>query len=61
MFFVPDEPLGLGGQAAQIALAVVAILTLPIAVALALLRPGKHPRPTPAIAPREIAPELSKP
>lgn len=61
VFFVPDEPLGLGGQAAQIALAVVAILTLPIAVALALLRPGKHPCPTPVIASREIAPELSKP
>jgi hypothetical protein len=34
---VPEEPLGLGGEAAQIALAVVGILTLPIAVAFALL------------------------
>jgi hypothetical protein len=41
VFFVPDEPLGLGGEAAQIALAVVGILALPIAVAIALLRPGK--------------------
>lgn len=38
VFFVPDEPLGLGGEAAQIALAVVGILALPTAVAIALLR-----------------------
>jgi hypothetical protein len=42
VFFVPEEPLGLGGEAAQIALAVVGILTLPSAVAIALLRPGNH-------------------
>ena len=41
VFFVPDEPLGLDGQVAQIALAVVGILALPIAVAVALLRPGR--------------------
>jgi hypothetical protein len=52
VFFVPDEPLGLDGQAAQIALAVVGILALPIAVAIALLRPANtpvrlhHSRPT---------------
>jgi hypothetical protein len=48
VLFVPDEPLGLDGQAAQIALAVVGILALPIAVAIALLRPGKDSgEPTP--------------
>jgi hypothetical protein len=56
VFFVPEEPLGLSGQTAQITLAVVGILTLPIAVALALLRPDKDPRPVPAIESREIAP-----
>jgi hypothetical protein len=40
VFLVPEEPTGLGGEAAQIALAVVGILALPIAVAVALLRPG---------------------
>ena len=39
LFFVPEEPLGLDGEVGQIALAVVGILTLPIAVAFALL-PG---------------------
>ena len=41
VFLVPEEPLGLDGEAGQIALAVVGILALPIAVALALLRPRK--------------------
>ena len=39
VFFVPDEPIGLGGEAAQIALALVGLLALPAAVAIALLRP----------------------
>jgi len=39
VFFLPDEPLGLGGEAAQIALALVGLLALPAAVAVALLRP----------------------
>ena len=43
VFFVPDEPLGLGGEAGQIALAVVGILALPTAVAIALLQPAKTP------------------
>jgi hypothetical protein len=43
VFFVPDEPLGLGGEVGQIALAVVGILALPIAVAIALLQPAKTP------------------
>lgn len=42
VFFVPEEPLGLGGEAAQISLAVLGILTLPIAVAISLLRPGEE-------------------
>jgi hypothetical protein len=44
VFLVPEEPVGLGGEVAQIALAVVGILAFPIAVAIALLRP---PRPVP--------------
>jgi hypothetical protein len=40
VFFVPEEPLGLGGEVGQIALAVVGILALPIAVAIALLGPA---------------------
>jgi hypothetical protein len=51
VFFVPEEPLGLGGEVAQIALAVVGILALPIAVALALLRPSKRDQPVPPAAP----------
>lgn len=43
VFLVPEEPLGLGGEVAQIALAVVGILAFPIAVAIALLRPAKTP------------------
>ena len=39
VFLVPEEPLGLSGEVAQIALAVVGILAFPIAIAL--LRPGK--------------------
>jgi hypothetical protein len=42
VFLVPEEPLGLSGEVAQIALAVVGILAFPIAVAIAL-RPGKTP------------------
>jgi hypothetical protein len=48
VFFVPEEPLGLGGEAAQIALAVVGILALPTAVALALLRDGRGGASAPA-------------
>ncbi len=55
VFFVPDEPLGLDGQAAQIALAVVGILALPIAVALALLRPGRDSGPTTPLEAHEHA------
>jgi hypothetical protein len=44
VFFVPKEPLGLAGEAAQIALAFVGILALPIGVALALLRPKDSTR-----------------
>jgi hypothetical protein len=43
VFLVPEEPLGLSGEVAQIALAVVGILAFPVAVAIALLRPGKTP------------------
>jgi hypothetical protein len=43
VFLVPEEPLGLSGEVAQIALAVVGILAFPIAVAIALLRPVKTP------------------
>jgi hypothetical protein len=56
VFFVPKEPLGLSGEVAQIALAVVGILALPAAVALALLRPGTDPRPLPARESHELAP-----
>jgi hypothetical protein len=45
VFFVPDEPLGLGGEVAQIALAVVGILALPIGAAIALRRPGDDSSP----------------
>jgi hypothetical protein len=48
VFFVPDESLGLGGEAAQIALAVVGILALPTAVAIALLRIGRGEASDPA-------------
>jgi hypothetical protein len=43
VFLVPEEPLGLSGEVAQIALAVVGILAFAIAVAIALLRPGRTP------------------
>jgi hypothetical protein len=43
--FVPDEPLGLDGEVAQIALAVVGLLALPIGVAIALFGPGKDSGP----------------
>jgi hypothetical protein len=55
VFFVPDEPLGLGGEVAQIALAVVGILALPIAVAIALLRPGEDYDPRAALEAHELA------
>jgi hypothetical protein len=42
VFFIPEEPLGLGGAPAQIALAVVGILAFPTAVALALLRDDRR-------------------
>jgi hypothetical protein len=42
VFFIPDEPLGLGGAPAQIALAFVGILAFPTAVALALLRSDRR-------------------
>jgi hypothetical protein len=45
VFVLPDEPLGLGGEAAQRALAFVGLLALPAAVAIALLRPSGE-RPT---------------
>jgi hypothetical protein len=45
VFFLPEEPLGLSGEAAQIALAVVGILAFPIAVAIAILRPGNEALP----------------
>jgi hypothetical protein len=48
---IPDEPLGLGGEAAQIALAVVGILALPTAISIALLRP--HAR---AAVPERVVP-----
>ena len=44
VFFLPDEPLGLGGEAAQLALALVGLLALPAAVAIALLRPAGEGR-----------------
>ena len=40
VFFVPEEPLGLSGEAGQIALAVVGILAFPVAVGIAIFRPG---------------------
>jgi hypothetical protein len=43
VFLMPDEQLGLSGEVPQITLAVVGILALPIAVAIALLRPEKTP------------------
>lgn len=55
VFFVPDEPLGLGGEAAQIALAIVGILALPIAVAIALLRSGEDSGPPAPRGARELA------
>ncbi len=54
VFFVPEEPLGLGGEVAQIALAVVGILALPIAVAIALLRPGKTPVRLPTLEAQDL-------
>lgn len=43
VFFLPDDLLGLDGQTAQVTLAVVGILALPVAVAIALLRPPSRP------------------
>lgn len=54
VFFVPEEPLGLAGEVAQIALAVVGILALPSAAAIALLWPGKDSGPPATLE----APEL---
>ena len=54
VFFVPEEPLGLDGEAGQIALAVVGILALPIAVAIALLRPGKDSDPPTPLEAHEL-------
>lgn len=45
VFFVPEEPLGLSGEAGQIALAVVGILAFPIAVGIAIFRPGTEALP----------------
>ncbi len=53
--FVPDEPLGLDGQVAQVALAFVGILALPIAVALALLRPRRDDAAAAALESHELA------
>jgi hypothetical protein len=55
VFFVPDEPLGLGGETAQIALAIVGIPALPIAAAIALLRPGEDSGPPAPREARELA------
>jgi len=55
VFLVPEEPLGLGGEAAQIALAVVGILALPIAVAIALLRPGDDSGRTATLEAHDLA------
>ena len=54
VFFVPGEPVGLGGAVAQIALAVVGIFALPTAVAIALLWPGKDSGPTATLEAREL-------
>jgi hypothetical protein len=45
VFFVPEEPLGLSGEAGQIALAVVGILAFPTAVGIAIFRPGTEALP----------------
>jgi hypothetical protein len=55
VFLVPEEPLGLNGEVAQIALAVVGILAFPIAVAIALLWPGKTPGRRPHSEAHELA------
>jgi hypothetical protein len=55
VFFVPDEPLGLGGEAAQIALAFVGILALPLAVAVALLLPRDGTRPPAGLEAGDLA------
>jgi hypothetical protein len=55
VFFVPQEPLGLGGQAGQIALAVVGILAFPIAVGIAILRSGTEDLPQASPEAREFA------
>jgi hypothetical protein len=54
VFFVPEEPLGLSGEVAQLALAVVGILAVPIAVAIALLRPGKTPVRLPTLEAQDL-------
>jgi hypothetical protein len=55
VFFVPEEPLGLGSEAGQIALAVVGILTFPVAVGIAMLRPGSETPPQAGPEAGEIA------
>jgi hypothetical protein len=55
VFFVPDEPLGLGGEAAQIAFAVVGILALPTSVAIALLRRSTDSGPPAPLEAYELA------
>jgi hypothetical protein len=55
VFLLPEEPLGLSGQAAQIALAVVGILAFPIAVAIAILRPGTEALPQASAEAPELA------
>ncbi len=57
VFFVPEEPLGLGGEVGQIALAVIGILALPVAVGVALLRP----RASAQSQVKSEAPELALP
>jgi hypothetical protein len=54
VFLVPEEPLGLGGEVGQIALAVVGILALPLAVAFALLAPSHTRRQTASDAPELV-------
>ena len=52
VFLLPDDRLGLSGPVAQIALALVALLALPLAAALALLRePDETRMPPPEIEP----------
>lgn len=55
VFFVPEEPLGLSGEFAQLALAVVGLLALPIAVAIALFRPGQDCGPAETLEAQGLA------